>query len=135
MIRDGAWKSKISGVDFQRRLEGPDEVIPSTYGHAGERYGGFYTQEEIKDIVAYAATLHIEIIPEIDLPGHSKAIIATYPQILCDLTDYRALSIQGYPTMCGVYRRKKITKCWKTLSGKWRNCFRLLIFTLEAMKL
>jgi len=56
---------------------------------------GFITQEEIKDIVAYAATRHIEIIPEIDLPGHSKAIIATYPHILCDLTDYEGLSIQG----------------------------------------
>jgi len=86
---------KIPELTSKGAWRGPDEVISSIYGHAGKRYGGFYTQEEIKDIVAYAATRHIEIIPEIDLPGHSKAIIATYPHILCDLTDYEGLSIQG----------------------------------------
>jgi hexosaminidase len=46
----------------------------------GKRYGGFYTQEEIKDIVKYAQTRHVNIIPEIDLPGHSVAALAAYPQ-------------------------------------------------------
>jgi len=43
-------------------------------------YGGFYTQEEIKEVVAYAAARHITIIPEIELPGHSLAALAAYPQ-------------------------------------------------------
>ncbi|MFT5146695.1 MAG: hexosaminidase [Polaribacter sp.] len=43
-------------------------------------YGGFYTQEEIKDIVAYAKARHITVIPEIELPGHSSAALAAYPQ-------------------------------------------------------
>ena len=43
-------------------------------------YGGFYTQEEIKDIVAYAKARHISVIPEIELPGHSSAALAAYPQ-------------------------------------------------------
>lgn len=46
----------------------------------GQRYGGFYTQEQIKDIVAYAQERHITIIPEIDLPGHSTAALAAYPE-------------------------------------------------------
>lgn len=49
----------------------------------GVRYGGFYTQEEIKDIVAYAAERHIEIIPEVDLPGHMMAALASYPELGC----------------------------------------------------
>lgn len=43
-------------------------------------YGGFYTQEEIKEVVAYAADRHIEVIPEIELPGHSLAALAAYPE-------------------------------------------------------
>lgn len=47
------------------------------------KYGGFYTQEEIKEIVAYAAKLHITVIPEIEMPGHSQAAIASYPWLSC----------------------------------------------------
>ncbi|WP_347156874.1 beta-N-acetylhexosaminidase [Pontibacter chitinilyticus] len=45
------------------------------------RYGGYYTQEQIKDIIAYAAVRGITIIPELDIPGHSRAIIAAYPEL------------------------------------------------------
>ena len=51
----------------------------------GERYGGVYTQKDIKEIVAYAKKKFIEIIPEIDIPGHSQAAVAAYPEFLaCD---------------------------------------------------
>lgn len=46
-------------------------------------YGGFYTQAEIRDIVAYAAVRHVTIIPEIELPGHSLAALAAYPELAC----------------------------------------------------
>lgn len=48
-----------------------------------ERYGGFYTQEEVKEVVAYAQKRHITVIPEIELPGHSSAAIAAYPYLSC----------------------------------------------------
>jgi len=47
----------------------------------GVRYGGFYTQEQIKDVVAYATARHITIIPEIEMPGHAAAAIAAYPEL------------------------------------------------------
>ena len=47
------------------------------------RYGGYYTQEELRDLVKYAADRHITIIPEIDLPGHQLAALATYPELGC----------------------------------------------------
>ncbi len=50
-------------------------------GSDGTRYGGFYTQEQIKDIVAYASARHITIVPEIDMPGHMAAAIAAYPEL------------------------------------------------------
>jgi len=95
---DNGWRVEIKKYPFLTQKgawRGPGQVLPTTYGHAGEKYGGFYTQQEIRQIVAYAAERHIEIIPEIDLPGHSKAAIASYPDILCDLTEEVELSIQG----------------------------------------
>ncbi|MFT4666926.1 MAG: hexosaminidase [Gammaproteobacteria bacterium] len=49
----------------------------------GKRHGGFYTQEEVKEIVAYAKERFITVIPEIELPGHSQAAIAAYPELGC----------------------------------------------------
>jgi hexosaminidase len=49
----------------------------------GSTYGGFYTQEQIKDIVKYAQDRHVTIIPEIELPGHSVAALASYPHLGC----------------------------------------------------
>ena len=46
---------------------------------------GFYTQEQIKDLVEYAANLNVEIIPEIDIPGHTAAILTAYPELRCDI--------------------------------------------------
>ena len=54
-------------------------IFPGT-GVDSTRYGGYYTIEEMKDIIDYAAKRYITIVPEIDVPGHSMAIIATYPQ-------------------------------------------------------
>ena len=47
------------------------------------KYGGFYTQEEIKEVVAYALQRHVTIIPEIEMPGHSLAALAAYPELSC----------------------------------------------------
>lgn len=49
----------------------------------GKRYGGFYTQEQIREVVAYAQTRQVTIIPEIEMPGHSQAAIAAYPELGC----------------------------------------------------
>lgn len=47
-------------------------------------YGGFYTQDEVREIVAYAAQRHVTIVPEIEMPGHSTAALTAYPQFSCD---------------------------------------------------
>lgn len=59
--------------------------IGRTPGKASDnkKHGGFYSQEEIKEIVAYASDRHITIIPEIDMPGHNGAAIASYPFLSC----------------------------------------------------
>ncbi|WP_092176129.1 beta-N-acetylhexosaminidase [Cyclobacterium xiamenense] len=67
----GAWRdSTIIGQYY--------DFKPFIYD--GEKHGGYYTQEEAREIVRYAADRHITVIPEIELPGHSSAVLAAYPE-------------------------------------------------------
>ncbi|KEG41934.1 beta-N-acetylhexosaminidase [Streptomyces griseorubens] len=57
-------------------------------------HGGFYTQDDLREIVAYAAERHISVVPEIDVPGHSQAAIAAYPELgNSDVVDTAALTV------------------------------------------
>lgn len=94
---DQGWRIEIKQYPKLTELgawRGADELLMPAYGSGNERNGGFYSQDEIKDIVKYAADRNINIIPEIDLPGHSKAVAVTYPEIVCDI-DSKHLSVQG----------------------------------------
>ena len=61
----------------------------------GKRYGGFYTQEEVKEIVKYAADRYVTIIPEIELPGHALAALSAYPNLGCTGGPYEAATTWG----------------------------------------
>ncbi|MET7716808.1 beta-N-acetylhexosaminidase [Streptomyces sp. NPDC005407] len=70
------------------------------YGHRASElwderpHGGYYTQDDIREIVAYAAERHISVVPEIDIPGHSQAAIAAYPELgNTDVIDTTTLSV------------------------------------------
>lgn len=69
----GAWRDST--------LIGHFSKTPVEYDH--EKYGGFYTQEEAKSLVEYAKVRGIEIIPEIEMPGHARAALAAYPELGC----------------------------------------------------
>lgn len=60
-----------------------------------QKYGAFYTQEEIKEIVRYASERFIEVIPEIDLPGHTQAMLASYPELACKSGNYQVMEEWG----------------------------------------
>ncbi|MBS1527064.1 MAG: family 20 glycosylhydrolase [Bacteroidetes bacterium] len=61
-----------------------DRSRPKEYD--GTPYGGYYTQDQIRDVVKYAADRYINIVPEIEMPGHSSAALAAYPEFSCDLS-------------------------------------------------
>lgn len=65
-------------------FRGGDSSVGAQYGLWDRRYGGFYTQEQMREIIDYAKFRNITVIPEIDLPGHSQAIARVLPEILCD---------------------------------------------------
>ncbi|MDE6778619.1 MAG: beta-N-acetylhexosaminidase, partial [Alistipes sp.] len=84
---DEAWRIEIKShpeLAAVGGFRGGDSPIAAVYGKWGERYGGYYTQEQMRSIIRYAAVRNIEIIPEIDLPGHSRAMAQLHPEILCD---------------------------------------------------
>ncbi|MBL7825857.1 MAG: family 20 glycosylhydrolase [Saprospiraceae bacterium] len=70
----GAWRVARTGHFGERADPKPGEAAT---------YGGFYTHEDIKEVVRYAAERHITIVPEIDVPGHSMAALAAYPELSC----------------------------------------------------
>ncbi len=61
----------------------------------GKRYGGYYTQDEVREVVRYAAERHITVIPEIELPGHSLAALSAYPELACTPGPFEAATKWG----------------------------------------
>jgi hexosaminidase len=89
LTEEGAWRTfnNQDSVCMERAKENPDMAIDPKHiiqKNGKTLYGGFYTQEQIKDLVAYAASKHIDIIPEIDMPGHMMAAINSYPYLSCE---------------------------------------------------
>ncbi|HMS02898.1 MAG TPA: beta-N-acetylhexosaminidase [Gemmatimonadaceae bacterium] len=64
-----------------RTLIGPFTTSEATRRYDESRYCGFYTQDDVREIVAYAAARHITVVPEIEMPGHAQALLAAYPQL------------------------------------------------------
>ena len=83
---DQGWRIEIKKYPELTKIgsQRKQTVIGHNTGeYDGKPYGGFYTQDEIRDVIAYAQQRFITIIPEIDLPGHQQAALATYPELGC----------------------------------------------------
>ncbi len=85
---DQGWRIEIEKYPLLTQVGGyRDETLigrPSEkMKFDGQRHGGFYTQAQVREIVAYAAERHISVVPEIEMPGHSRAALAAYPQYAC----------------------------------------------------
>jgi hexosaminidase len=76
----GAWRAPRDGLWWTRPPQADDEAAT---------YGGFYTQEDVKEIVEYAQKRFVTILPEIDVPGHSLAALAAYPELSCTGKNYK----------------------------------------------
>ncbi len=95
---DQGWRVEIK--KYPRLAEVGGWRNGTTLGHNspvndGIRYGGYYTQEEIRDIVSYAADRYITVIPEIDMPGHMLGALAAYPELGCTGGPYEVWGMWG----------------------------------------
>lgn len=97
---DEGWRVEIKAFPELTDIgawRGPEEIIEPQYTHVAKKHGGFYSQKEIKEVIAYAEMRGITIIPEIDIPGHCRAAIKALPHLLVDKDDYSNYrSIQHY---------------------------------------
>lgn len=89
LTEDHGWRieikkyPKLTEIAAYREQTCISNYDPELCGLDGTPYGGYYTQDEIRDIVAYAAERHVTVIPEIELPGHTLAVLAAYPEYAC----------------------------------------------------
>ena len=89
---NGAWRDPLAHnhdiicARIAESMEDPSYVLDHSkivIRDGKEVYGGFYSQEDIREIVAYAGALGIEVVPEIDMPGHSLKVVESYPELSC----------------------------------------------------
>ncbi len=101
LTEDQGWRIEIKqypklteiGSYRNETLVGHYRDLPHKFD--GQRQGGFYTQQEIRDIVRYAKDQYITIIPEIEMPGHSVAALAAYPELSCTEGPFEVSTIWG----------------------------------------
>jgi len=88
LTEDQGWRIEIEAYPLLTEISAFRDQTHIGHGREefngdGQRYGGFYTKDEIRDIVAYAQERYVTIIPEIEMPGHSQAVLAAYPELAC----------------------------------------------------
>ena len=92
LTEDQGWRLEIKKYPLltEKGQWRKETVIGSLYSgfYDGTPYGGYYTQDEVRELVKYAAERYVTIIPEIELPGHALAAIACYPELSCGLEDH-----------------------------------------------
>jgi hexosaminidase len=98
---DQGWRIEIKKYPLLQSISAyRDETIighkkDSPHRFDGQRYGGYFTQGEVKEIVRYATQRHITVIPEIEMPGHALAALAAYPQLGCTGGPYKTATYWG----------------------------------------
>lgn len=80
-----SWRAQTCISHYDDNYSGMDAI----------QYGGFYSQEDIRDVVAYAEERHVTVIPEIELPGHTLAVLAAYPELACNEGPFKVAESWG----------------------------------------
>lgn len=116
---DQGWRFEVPG--YPRLTEVGSKRAQTVLGHNSELedgvpYGGYYTDDEIRDIVKYAAKRYITIVPEVDMPGHMMAALAAYPELGCTGGPYKTGEFWGvYKDILCAGNEKVYTFIEKTL--------------------
>jgi hexosaminidase len=116
LTEDQGWRVEIKKYPKLTSVGGFRASTPpygNRRGSDGKRYGGFYTQEQIKDIVAYAQKRHVTIVPEIDMPGHMAAAITAYPELgNTDVPNYKSTVATHWGVFPYILSPKESTFKW-----------------------
>ena len=129
---DQGWRIEIKKYPLLTQIGGyRNGTIMGRYpgnGNDSIRYGGFYTQQQIKEIVQYAADRYITVIPEIEMPGHASAAIAAYPQLSC--FPQENTEIDSTTAWAGSRQGKQVQQTW----GVFNDVFAPTDFTFNFIE-
>ncbi|MCG9678198.1 family 20 glycosylhydrolase [Vibrio sp. Isolate24] len=110
---DEGWRLEINAFPQLTQVgahRGQTATLEPQFSHLSSMYGGYYTQQQVREVIVYAQERGITVIPEIDIPGHCRAAIKALPELLCDPSDKSEFrSIQHYtdnvlsPAIPGTY--------------------------------
>ncbi|MEO8720573.1 MAG: beta-N-acetylhexosaminidase [Ginsengibacter sp.] len=132
LTEDQGWRIEIKKYPLLTSVGGfrNGTIIGHTPGTGNDQthYGGFYTQDEIKDIVKYAQDRFITIIPEIEMPGHASAAIAAYPQLSCFPNE--STKISSRTPWAGSRDGKQVQQTW----GVFEDVFTPTEYTFKFLE-
>ena len=99
LTEDQGWRIEIKNYPLLTQVGScRDQTLVGRYGsnkYDGKKYCGYYTQEQVREIVQYASDRYITVIPEIEMPGHSTAALASYPYLGCSKGPYKVMDTWG----------------------------------------
>jgi hexosaminidase len=101
LTEDQGWRLEIKKYPKLTEISAwRKETISGHYNNHPRRFdntphGGFYSQDDVREIVAYAAARHITVVPEIEMPGHTSAVLAAYPELGCTGGPYEVTPVWG----------------------------------------
>jgi hexosaminidase len=132
---DEAWRVEIDA--YPRLVEigawrGYGLPLPPLLGSGPERTGGFYSKDDIRQIVALAGRFGIDVIPEIDVPGHCYAMLEALPELKDPAENAQALSIQSFPNNCLNPAIEAVYPALQTIFGEMMELFPSRYFHLGA---
>jgi len=122
---DEGWRIEIKAYPKLTTVgawRGSETEMPNVLKEDHKRYGGFYTQDQLREIVAYAKARHIDIMPEVDLPGHSFATVTAYPELLPSSSS-DGVSAQGFRSNAVSPAREETYKFVETVFDELKDIF------------
>lgn len=135
LTEDEAWRVEIDAYpELTRRgaFRGYGMSIPPLFGSSIDPSGGYYTKDTVREIVALGADLGIDVFPEIDVPGHSYALLLTIPQLRDPGENGLYHSVQSYPNNCINPGVKTVYPVLETILGELCELFPSRYFHLGA---
>jgi hexosaminidase len=122
LTEDQGWRieikkyPKLTEVGAWRKGSQVGPIAAMTYDSMP--YGGFYTQDEIREVVAYAAARHINVVPEIEMPGHAMAALAATRRWAAPADRMRCSAAGAFSPMCSARATTASSPCWRMCSPR-----------------
>ena len=132
---DEAWRVEIDAYPALTQVgawRGHGLPIPPLLGSGAEVYGGFYTKQTVRSLVALAKNFGVEVVPEIDVPGHCFAMLQSVPQMRDPLEAGEYQSVQGFPNNCLNPAREETYRALETIFDEMIELFPSKLFHIGA---